>query len=93
MVQCEDCRKAASGNCGKHLESYLGAVSFDRKPEELPKTTEQLIREEVSKAIAAEKEKWAAVAQALKLALPKGHVPCGCKRCFALNQALQKVMG
>jgi hypothetical protein len=93
MNQCSDCRKAANGNCGKHLESYLGAVSHVGSLVEVPKTVEQLIKEVVDKAVLQEKAKWTEIIQACKLGVPKNHVPCGCKRCFALSQALQGVQG
>lgn len=86
MIQCNDCAKAANGNCGKHLESYMGAVSHPERPVEVPKTTGQLIRE----AVFREKMKWMEIVQAWKQGTPKNHVPCGCKKCFALTQALQK---
>lgn len=91
MNVCGDCQKAPNGNCGKHLESYMGAVSHAERPMEVPKTAQQLIQEAVEKALAQEKAKWAGVVQACKIAVPKNHVPCGCKRCFAINQALQGI--
>lgn len=91
MNQCSDCQKAANGNCGKHLESYLGAVSHAGSQVEVPKTTQQLIQEAVDKAVLQEKAKWAGIVQACKVAVPKNHVPCGCKRCFAVSQALQGI--
>lgn len=90
MIQCCDCAKAANGNCGKHLESYLGTVSYPERPTEVPKTVEQLIREAVDKAVLQEKGKWMEIMQAWKQGTPKDHIPCGCKKCFALTQALQR---
>lgn len=87
MIQCSDCQKAANGNCGKHLESYLGAVSYP-EPEK-PKTVEQLIKEAVEKAVSREKDQWMGIMYAWKRGTPKDHIPCGCKKCFALTQALQ----
>lgn len=88
-LHCGDCARAANGNCGKHLESYLGAVSYPEPP--TPKTVVQLIQEAVGKAVAAERERWSAVAAVSRMVNPKDHQACGCKKCFALGQALQGI--
>lgn len=88
MNQCSDCAKAANGNCGRHLESYLGSVSYQPAPPE--KSVATLIQEAVDKAVTQEKMKWMEIVQAWKQGNPKNHNPCGCKKCFALTQALQK---
>lgn len=88
MNQCSDCLKAANGNCGRHLESYLGSVAHAPAPE--PKTTAELIQEAVGLALAAERARHADIALAYYLPVPKNHIPCGCKRCLAISQALQK---
>jgi hypothetical protein len=90
MNQCGDCLKAPNGNCGKHLESYLGAVSHSGAAVEAPKTVQQLIQEAVDKATLLEKGKWMEIMGAWKQGTPKNHIPCGCKKCQALGQALQK---
>lgn len=90
MNQCSDCAKTANGNCGKHLESYLGAVSHAGSQVEVPKTVQQMIQEAVDKAVLAEKSKWMEIMGAWKQGNPKNHIPCGCKKCLALSQALQK---
>jgi len=92
MNQCSDCLRTASGNCGKHLESYMGAAGYSSAaaPIQAPvKTAQQLIDEAVMKAVLLEKGKWMEIVQAWKRGTPKDHVPCGCKKCFALGQALQ----
>jgi hypothetical protein len=89
MNQCSECLKAANGNCGKHLESYMGSVSYEAPPPE--KTVAMLIIEAVEKELAAERARWAPVIAAWKMGNPKNHEACGCKKCFALGQALQSV--
>lgn len=87
MTWCADCQATASGNCGRHLESYLGTVAHQEAP--APKSAEQLLQEAVAKAVMQEKMKWMEVMGAWKRGTPKDHIPCGCKKCFSLNQALQ----
>lgn len=89
MIPCDECRKAANGNCGKHLESYMGTVAHPEPPVEVPKTVAVLIREAVDEAVLAEKAKWMEISKAYRMGFPKNHIPCGCKKCFGLNQTLQ----
>jgi hypothetical protein len=90
MNQCSDCLKTASGNCGKHLESYIGAVGFTAAVEAPQKTVRQLVDEAVAKAVLQEKSSWLEILQAWKQGNPKNHIACGCKKCFALGEALRK---
>lgn len=59
LVQCEDCRKAANGNCGKHFNSCVGGYPsvVDTVQDDLIRKLETSLKF-VERMIASQEKEW-----------------------------------